>query len=135
MEQELDLVVPHYADPLFNKVASIKAVRILSGLGLKESKDIIDKQGPVTIQLKQRFTTLGGGTALGLPQLLTPDQRQAEIEEQSRILRNNGFCVGDSVHNILKGLRALAADALAQGDDDLANEILQLVLIEKLKRK
>lgn len=56
------------------------------------------------------------------------------IEEQFRLLRNEGVDVGPSVFKILSELRSLGAQALLQGEDELANEILQLVLAEKLRR-
>lgn len=129
MTKELDIVVPHWV-PSLNKVESIKAIRTLTGFGLKESKDITDVPGPITIPLLNRsYNGIGPGQAA------TDVFREREIEEQCRILRNNGFIVGGQVHKILQGLRELATDALRQGDDELANEILQLVLVEKLRRK
>jgi hypothetical protein len=57
------------------------------------------------------------------------------IEDQFRTLRNEKVEVGPRVHQILEGMRKLGSDALLQGEDELANEILQLVLVEKLRRK
>lgn len=106
-----------------NKVAAIKAIRMLSNMGLKEAKDASEVVGkPVVFDLvRSNFN--------GYPD---PD---AEIENQYKILRNQGVQVGEPVHKILDELRKLGADALVQGEDELANEILQLVLAEKLRRK
>jgi hypothetical protein len=43
--------------------------------------------------------------------------------------------VGEPAWKIIEELRKLGSQALLQGEDDLANEILQLVLAEKLRRK
>jgi hypothetical protein len=58
-----------------------------------------------------------------------------EIENQFRILRAEGIEVVDPVYKIIEELRKLGSQALLQGEDELANEILQLVLAEKLRRK
>lgn len=106
-----------------NKVAAIKAIRMLSGHGLKEAKDIADVPN-VRVMLdlhRANFTSY-------------PDPEQ-EIENQYRILRGQGIQVGIPVFQILADLRELGSQALLQGEDELANEILQLVLAEKLRRK
>jgi len=104
-----------------NKVAAIKAIRTLTGLGLKEAKDASERLGPQTFDLQSSLFTNYANPG-------------AEIDNQYRILRNEGVQVGGSVHTLLTELRDLASSALAQGEDELANEILQLVLVEKLRR-
>ena len=106
-----------------NKVAVIKSIRTLCGLGLKEAKDTSEAYGQQTLVIDLRYNSV----AVGNEDLF--------IEEQFRVLRQNGCEVGPSVHLILQELRDLAASALEQGEDELANEILQLVLAEKLRRK
>ena len=105
-----------------SKVPVIKAIRSISYMGLKEAKDLSEVPGshalPVSLQ----------------PSYAQPND-ELFFEEQCQILRNNGVDVGPSVHKILQSLRDLGAEALRQGDDDLANEIMQLVLAEKLRRK
>jgi len=104
-----------------NKVAAIKAIRMLTGLGLKEAKDASEMGGPQTFTLyHSNFSSYGN-----------PDSM---IEEQFRILRTEGVEVGEPVHKILQSLRELGAKALQLGEDEFANEILQLVLAEKLRR-
>lgn len=99
-----------------NKVTCIKSIRALTGLGLKEAKDIAD----------------AGGVLHEKP--VSPNLTAREFEENCRILRNEGVEVNGSVFMILQDLRDLGAQALKQGEDELANEILQLVLAEKLRR-
>lgn len=105
---------------LVNKIAVIKAIRSLTGTGLKEAKDASEYQGPQTWEV--RTTYMDG-----------PDY-QFEIEGFIRILVSNGVQVQNSVYQILQELRELGSQALLQGEDELANEILQLVLAEKLRR-
>jgi hypothetical protein len=106
-----------------NKVTVIKALRWISYQGLKEAKDLSEMQGPqqVPVNLRDPYAPIVN--------------EEDYLEDQCRILRNNGCKVGPAVHVILQSLRDLAAEALKQGDDDLANEIMQLVLAEKLRRK
>lgn len=114
----LRLVVPHTQA---NKVTAIKAIRMLTGLGLKEAKDVSDRPGEVVVQLEHRFWG--------------PDASfyTKEYEENARDLRNMGYEVGSNIHMLLQDLRNLAAKALEQGEDDFANEVMQMVLAHKLK--
>jgi hypothetical protein len=105
-----------------NKVAAIKAIRVLTGLGLKEAKDASERTGPQSFDIHA-------------PNFAHFNDIQRGIDEQFRILRGEGVEVGEPVFKILESLRQLGAQALLQGEDDLANEILQLVLAEKLRRK
>ncbi len=104
------------------RVEVIKAIRMLTGLGLKDAKDASERYG------EQHFT-------IAIHNFAAYPNPDNEIENQFRILRNNGISVGDSVQRLLQSLRELGAEALKQGEDDLASEILQLVLAEKLRRK
>lgn len=103
-----------------NKVAVIKAVRALTGYGLKEAKDvseIIDQ--PVVLKINP-------GAAGSL---------QSYVDEQIRVMISCGCEVRGSAAGIVEDLRKLGIAALEAGEDDLANDILQLVLAEKLRRK
>jgi hypothetical protein len=101
-----------------NKVSVIKAVRTLTGLGLKEAKDASE------IPDREQVFKLDGSVAL----------TERVIEEQLRLLRNERCVINEPGYLILSELRELGASALRQGEDELANEILQLVLAEKLRR-
>lgn len=120
--EKFTIVVPGL---LANKIAVIKAIRTLTGLGLKEAKDASEFVGtPQTFILNP----VGGPSPTGI------GFSRAFVEEQYRILRAEGVQVGESVFVILDDLRKLGSQALLQGEDELANEILQLVLAEKLRR-
>ena len=82
-----------------NKVEVIKAIRCLTGLGLKEAKDASE------IQIPQTFTIAGNiFTSYGNP--------DSAIEEQFRTMRNNGIEVGPPVWKIVESLRQLGSQAL-----------------------
>ena len=106
-----------------NKISVIKAIRQLTGMGLKDAKDASEFFNMV--QIYDISPTIY--TSFADPNRF--------IEEQAQILRNEGIEVGESVHKLLNELRVLGSQALQQGEDELANEILQLVLTEKLRRK
>ncbi len=108
------------------KVTIIKAIRQLTGLGLKDSKDIADQLGEHRLELSPYYYD---GVAI------TTEQARREMEQLFLTLRKSGVQVGSPVFIILDDLRKLGADALLQGEDELANEILQLVLAEKLRRQ
>jgi hypothetical protein len=118
--QKFSFTIPNA--PLINKVAVIKAIRTLTGLGLKEAKDASEMPGkPQTFELSG---------SLFLPHINT----DYEIENQLQILRSYGVEVGDPIYRLIEELRKLGSQALLQGEDEFANEILQLVLAEKLRR-
>lgn len=121
--RQFTILIPNPVTLTYNKVAVIKAIRSLTGLGLKEAKDVSDIYGVVQ--------TL----ALSQPVFSTIMSSEQYIEGQFRILRAEGIEVGEPVQKILTDLRKLATQALSMGEDELANEILQLVLAEKLRRK
>jgi hypothetical protein len=98
-----------------NKISAIKAIRTLTGLGLKESKDASERSNT-----RQSFPVVSH---------LSP----AVCNEQIRLLQVEGFQIGPAVFAIIEELRKLGSEALLQGEDDLANDILQLVLAEKLR--
>lgn len=108
-----------------SKIDVIRAIRFLTNVGLKEAKDLSETCSQVT--LKHNFSL--NNVTYSYP------NRDTFIEEQYRILRNNGCKVDGSAVIIIDQLRELGAKALIQGEDELANEILQLVLAEKLRRK
>ena len=100
-----------------NKVEVIKNIRIITSLGLKEAKDLSEESWAHTCMVR-----------------VYPGTTEAQFEEACRILRINNVTVGPHYHEILQELRDLGADALKAGEDEVANEIMQLVMAEKLRR-
>ena len=109
--REISLTIPSH---VHNKVTAIKAVRSLCYMGLKEAKDFVETPG-------QHKLSIDSGVS------------EYNIAELCQILRNEGFLVGSPIHEVLRGLRELASEALSVGADELANEIMQLILAEKLR--
>ena len=110
--------IPGGYGPGQNKIEVIKTLRYLSYMGLKEAKDLSETVGQHTLPVNMRLTVDAGH----------------DFEDYCRILRNNGCEVGPSIHKILQSLRDLGAEALRLGEDEIANEILQMVLAEKLRK-
>lgn len=115
----VSITFPNGYPPNHNKVDVIKTIRCLSYMGLKDAKDLCEKPGMHTIPVAMNVATFNPA---------------AQFEDYCRILRNNGCHVGPSINRVIQSLRELGADALRLGEDELANEILQMVLAEKLKR-
>lgn len=99
-----------------NKVSVIKTIREIQYMVLKEAKDMSESQQEQTLYVDNG---------------ISEDRLAALIS----VLQNDGCIIGNHVYHLLKELRGLAADALKIGEDELANEILQLVLAEKLRRQ
>jgi hypothetical protein len=99
----------------YGKIAVIRTLRQLSGCGLREAKDISEITSTQTIGL------IGA-------------MNDSAVMKAFRLLERNGCSVVSPAWNILNELRTLATEALKQGEDELASEILQLVTAEKLRR-
>jgi hypothetical protein len=103
----------------FNKVGCIKAIRSLSGLGLKEAKDLIEAAMAGTVQ-----------TVEIAPKLTRPD-----IEHELRVLRDYGCVVNDVSCNhrtlILDTLRETAIFASSVDEYSLAARLNELLAEEK----
>ena len=104
-----------------NKVEVIKALRWLTDMGLKEAIDAIEIRGRQVFKIDGKI-------------LQQPDSDNL-ITEQFHILRRCGIVVDDTLVELLDSLRRVGAEALTLGEDELANEIMQLVLAEKLRRR
>ena len=115
---KFEIEVPY---SIVNKVGVIKAIRYLTSMGLKESKDIADTAGKHVLNY------------VGVDPTLDADYQARYFDDQAVILNSNGVMVHGSRGRILQDLRKLAAQAMEAAEDELANEILQLVLAEKLK--
>lgn len=116
----LRIVVPPWGVSK-NRVTAIKALRTITGYGLKEAKDLSEATG-------EHIVPIGGVTYFS-----SDPGAKKEFDDACQTLRNEGYDVGHSMHKLLQELRELASKALQMGDDDFANEILQMVLAHKLK--
>jgi len=120
LPEKLRIKIP--ANGISDRVVCVKNLRMITGGGLKESLDIINQHGLETVV----SVTTKYGT--------DPSYTTKVFEDACQILRNNGVKIGSPVHELLEELRLLAIKALEVGEDELANETLQLVLAEKLRR-
>ena len=97
------------------KIQVIKAIRALTGMGLKEAKDASEIFEPQTITIRTIIS-------------------QQEFNDNIATLKANDVIIGTRVQEILEELRRLSTEAMKLHEDDLANDILQLVLAQKLRR-
>lgn len=112
-------------------VPVIKAIRMVSGVGLKEAKDAAETNGRVNLPVNKDYDKKSGmikftdfnGNLVTYP-----------MEDSLRIIRNAGGRIGGVIHEILQEMRNLAARALEAGEDEFANEMMQMIFAEKLKR-
>lgn len=106
------------------RVAIIKSIRRISGLGLKEAKDLSEIPG------RHRLALLG--------QEMMEAKRAGLLFENVSILSKElvtyGVEVGPVAATIIEELRQLGIKSLEAQEDQLASDIMQLVLAEKLRR-
>lgn len=110
-----------------NKVSVIKSIRQITNWGLLDSKNAAENPNVQILPVwaghqepgSEQFTLVGLKT----------------VQEAMRIIRVEGGTIGPSVNELLEELRTLAKKALDQQEDELASEIFQLVLAEKLRRQ
>jgi hypothetical protein len=116
-----------------SKVEIIKSIRRLTGMGLKESKDFCE-----IYSVAQDMYLLPEFDAISVQDSLIPGTHSVPI--QAEILRDALCCfrragveIFNDKYRILQDLRKLAQDALDIADDELAQEIMMLVMAEKLR--
>ncbi len=93
----------------------VRAIRILTGYGLLESKRIVEDTNERVLALR-------------------PDLTWPEVHRQVGILQKNGCIIGGFAYDIIKDLQVLSQRAHDMGEVELANEISQLIMTEKLRR-
>ena len=99
-----------------NRVWAIKALRSITFLGLKEAKDAIDQVG-----IKQSFHI-----DTGLP--------ESVIKREIQILEEQGVRVFKPIWSLIDDLQRIGEEATEHGEIEFADEIMQLVVAEKLRR-
>lgn len=104
-----------------SKVAVIKAIRILSGLGLKEAKDLSEVLTPVEVDLKYINDNIAAGKLV-----------EAEKEVQLQVLRSNGVKIlssaGSALDEIADDLENAICKAVKAKHYQLAKDISELLL-------
>lgn len=104
----------------YNRVGVIKAVRSLTGLGLKEAKELTEKEGAQLIQVRAADTVN--------PYTNQPISAKMFLEETIAEMRRNGVVVCEAVRaGTLADVRKLASDALLRDELDLAVALIDIV--------
>ncbi len=107
-------------------VPAIKALRMLTGCGLKEAKDYCESQTETHHTIIPSDPSRYGYHAMTSDEFITMARAG---------LVAVGCVISDDKDEILDKLRKLSSHALDAGLDELADEILQLLLAEKLRGK
>lgn len=108
----------------YNRVNVIKAVRMLTGLGLKEAKDLTEKLGaqPIRVLVEDRRDYID-------ERKIIPAQQA--YDEAMRTLRDNGVFVDStpsaSRQGMLDEVRKLASQAVLRDDFDLADALIAVL--------
>jgi hypothetical protein len=117
--KKFSITVPAISSPTASsKIPFIKSLRELTHISLKEAVDVFNRHSIVQLM-----------------DLNTSSHSESYISTQIKTLRDYGCII--MLHNvdvILEDLRKLAIRAIDIKEDNLGNEIMQLVLAEKLRR-
>lgn len=103
-----------------NKIEVIKAIRTIGGLGLKESKDMVEFPGKHTMAVNMALRDYDG--------VLHNNERR--FEEAVEVLRKYWVKVsipGAPDSASIEALKAVACDALNRGEFDLVGDLLEVM--------
>lgn len=103
-----------------NKIEVIKAVRTIGGLGLKESKDMVESGEKHTLTVNMALRDFDG--------VLYNNERR--FEESVQVLRKNWVTVsvpGAPDSATIEALKVVACDALNRGELDLVGDLLVVI--------
>lgn len=118
ISKHYNMTFPAHRD--YNRVGVIKAIRQLTGLGLKEAKDLSEKQGTQLV-LVRAVDTVNPYTERVMPAKTVLADAIAE-------LRANGVIVVEAIRaGTLAEVRQLASDALLRDELDLAVALLDIL--------
>lgn len=98
-----------YPSHMLNKIDVIKSLRALTGLGLKESKDITDS------------------LLLGVSHLITVRNNEDDNLSQYDRLRANGIIINKNGNVYIRDIRNLSIRAIRNGDYTVAQKVLELI--------
>jgi hypothetical protein len=103
----------------YNRIQVIKAVRQLTGLGLKEAKELTEMVGPQLVRVRVEDQTDWTG-------ILHNAETVFKIGLDT--FKDNGVRVDDaSPVGIMADLRKLAADAVMSSEFDLAQDLINII--------
>lgn len=108
----------------YNRVNVIKAIRMLTGLGLKEAKDLTEKSGAqmVRVLVEDRRDYIDESKII---------PAQQAYDDAMQILRSNGVWIDSTASTgrdgALNEVRRLAANAVLHNDFDLADTLIAVL--------
>ncbi len=104
-----------------NKVECIKALRYLTGLSLKEAKDILEHSGPqrLAVSIKHNFID---------PDTLSTLTLEDSFHHWIDFLRGNGVAVVvDEFHQNMADIQTIAISAIRNKNYDLAVDLINIL--------
>lgn len=115
MQRKFKITARHGEAP--HKVEAIKAIRTISGIGLKEAKDIVDACGGSLghLYLTQSFTERNHS------------DYPYDVYEQVAIIRRAGYDVVEVSDDLHRKVQALASEAIMAGDYHLARGLINVL--------
>ena len=113
---------PSVYDPhTTNKIGVIKAIRSLTGMGLKDAKDLSEKPGQHRVEVHPYVHTC------------PITGREHTLEESFNVyvgwLRNQGIkvVIDSKKEQVMVQLRELAADCLVRGEYDMTVDLINII--------
>lgn len=120
ISKHFNIIFPDHQN--YNRVGVIKAVRQLTGLGLKEAKDLTEKQGAQLVHFRVEDNRSYYDDSV-IP-------AEKVLKDNLELLRSNGVLVHEVGRvGTLAEVRQLASDAVLRDEYDLA-----IALIDVIKR-
>ena len=118
ISKHFNIIFPVHHD--YARVTVIKAVRQLTGLGLKEAKDLTEKQGAQLVHFRvEDIRSYYDDSVIPAEKVL---------KDNLEILRNNGVLVHEvSRVGTLAEVRQLASDAVLRDEHDLAIALIEVI--------
>lgn len=119
--KSIKLVFPSVGSTNYDRIGVIKAVRALTGMGLKESKDMTEEAGEHVIRV-----SISDGVDFYSGQTVSAaDRYKLAIEN----LRLNGVRVNENSlrSKMVEDVRRLASEAVLRDENDLAVALIEVV--------
>ena len=107
---------PNFPDPQptgRNKVMAIKGVRAITGLGLKESKDLVDISERKVVVFEEKA--------------FEGQYNQYNIGYYLAMIRDGGWEVNEFAVSLLQRVKSVAIEALEYGDFLLARDLIDIL--------
>ena len=118
ISKHFNIIFPDHRD--YARVTVIKAVRQLTGLGLKEAKDLTEKQGAQLVHFRvEDIRSYYDDSVIPAEKVL---------KNGLEVLRNHGVLVHEvSRVGTLAEVRQLASDAVLRDEHDLAIALIEVI--------